>query len=40
MQWTVRLLKFLEYFIGLTPEDVPRNSLMREFIGGSVFPVG
>ena len=35
-----RLLKFLEYFIGLTPEDVPRNSLVREFIGGSVFPVG
>lgn len=35
-----RLLKFLEYFLGLSPEDVPRNSLLREFIGGSVFPVG
>ena len=35
-----RLLKFLEYFVPLSPEDVPRNSLMREFIGGSVFPVG
>ena len=35
-----RLLKFLEYFLGLSPEDVPHNSLLREFIGGSVFPVG
>ncbi|MBS7262156.1 MAG: nucleoside kinase [Eubacteriales bacterium] len=35
-----RLLKFLEYFLGLSPEDVPCNSIVREFIGGSVFPVG
>ena len=35
-----RLLKLLEYFLGLSPEDVPNNSLIREFIGGSVFPVG
>ncbi len=35
-----RLLKLLEYFLGLSPEDVPHNSLIREFIGGSVFPVG
>ncbi|MBR0302291.1 MAG: nucleoside kinase, partial [Clostridia bacterium] len=35
-----RLLKFLEYFLALSPEDVPRNSLLREFIGGSFFPVG
>ena len=35
-----RLLKFLEYFLGLSCEDVPNNSLIREFIGGSVFPVG
>ena len=35
-----RLLKFLEYFLGLSSEDVPRNSLIREFIGGSIFPVG
>ena len=34
-----RLLKFLEYFLGLSCEDVPRNSLIREFIGGSIFPV-
>ena len=32
-----RLLKFLEYFLGLSCEDVPRNSLIREFIGGSIF---
>ena len=35
-----RLLKFLEYFLGLSCEDVPNNSLLREFIGGSIFPVG
>ncbi len=35
-----RLLKFLEYFLGLSCEDVPRNSIVREFIGGSLFPVG
>ncbi len=35
-----RLLKFLDYFLGLSCEDVPRNSLIREFIGGSLFPVG
>ena len=35
-----RLLKFLDYFLGLSCEDVPRNSLIREFIGGSIFPVG
>ena len=35
-----RLLKLLDYFLGLSCEDVPRNSLLREFIGGSLFPVG
>ena len=34
-----RLLKFLEYFIGITSEDLPKNSLVREFVGGSVFNV-
>ncbi|MCR5420335.1 MAG: nucleoside kinase [Lachnospiraceae bacterium] len=34
-----RLLKFLDYFVSFTCEDVPKNSLMREFIGGSVFNV-
>ena len=34
-----RLLKFLDYFLGVSSEDVPKNSLVREFIGGSVFDV-
>lgn len=34
-----RLLKFLEYFVALDPKIVPINSLCREFIGGSIFPV-
>ena len=34
-----RLLKFLDYFIGISSEDIPKNSLMREFVGGSVFKV-
>jgi uridine kinase len=32
-----RLLKFMEYFLGTSSEMVPNNSLLREFIGGSVF---
>ncbi len=34
-----RLLKFLEYFIGVTSEGVPSNSILREFVGNSVFHV-
>lgn len=34
-----RLLKFLDYFIGVSSEEVPKNSILREFIGGSVFKV-
>ena len=34
-----RLLKVLDYFIGISSEDIPKNSLMREFVGGSVFNV-
>ena len=34
-----RLLKFLEYFLGVSSEDLPNNSIVREFAGGSVFPV-
>ena len=34
-----RLLKFLDYFIGVSPDEVPRNSIIREFIGGSYFKV-
>ncbi len=34
-----RLLKFLEYFLGVSSEELPSNSLCREFVGGSCFPV-
>lgn len=34
-----RLLKFLDYFLGVSSEDIPRNSIVREFIGGSCFKV-
>lgn len=34
-----RLLKFLDYFIGVSTEDIPKNSIVREFIGGSIFNV-
>ena len=34
-----RLLKFLEYFLGVSSEHLPNNSLVREFVGGSCFPV-
>lgn len=34
-----RLLKFLEYFLGITSEELPNNSIVREFVGGSCFPV-
>ncbi len=38
-QEAVRLLKFLQYFLGVSSEGLPNNSLIREFIGGSVFDV-
>lgn len=28
-----RLLKFLDYFLGISSENIPKNSLLREFIG-------
>ncbi|MBQ2803631.1 MAG: nucleoside kinase [Lachnospiraceae bacterium] len=34
-----RLLKFLEYFLGVTSESLPNNSICREFVGGSCFNV-
>lgn len=34
-----RLLKFLDYFLGVSSEKVPQNSMLREFIGGSCFNV-
>ena len=32
-----RLLKFFDYFVAVPSEEVPNNSLLREFIGGSCF---
>lgn len=34
-----RLLKFFDYFVGIGSENVPKNSLLREFIGGGCFHV-
>lgn len=34
-----RLLKFLDYFLGVTSENLPNNSIVREFVGGSCFHV-
>lgn len=34
-----RLLKFLDYFLGIDSENIPNNSLIREFVGGSCFKV-
>ena len=34
-----RLLKFLDYFISVPSEDIPHNSLLREFVGGRCFDV-
>ena len=32
-----RLLKFLDYFMGIPLDDVPQNSILREFLGGGCF---
>ncbi|MCF0258313.1 MAG: hypothetical protein HUJ54_00500 [Erysipelotrichaceae bacterium] len=32
-----RLLRFLEFFLDVDNEIIPNNSIVREFIGGSVF---
>jgi len=34
-----RLLKFLNYFLPIPADDVPKASLLREFIGGSCYQV-
>lgn len=34
-----RLLKFLDYFLGISTDNIPVNSILREFIGGSYFNV-
>jgi uridine kinase len=35
----VRLLRFLSYFLSVGTEDLPKNSIVREFVGGSCFKV-
>lgn len=35
-----RLTSYLEKFIAITDDEIPRTSLLREFIGGSIFDVG
>ncbi|MFI3292535.1 MAG: nucleoside kinase [Rikenellaceae bacterium] len=32
-----RLLKFLDHFVDIPDEEIPKTSLLREFIGGSSF---
>jgi uridine kinase len=32
-----RMLRFLDNFISIEPDEIPPTSLLREFIGGSSF---
>ena len=32
-----RILKFFEYFLVMDSSEIPTNSLLREFVGGSSF---
>ena len=34
-----RLLKFLDYFLGMEVTNIPMNSILREFVGGGCFDV-
>ncbi len=34
-----RLLKFLDYFLGVEVTNIPMNSIIREFVGGGCFDV-
>ncbi len=34
-----RLAKFLDSFLSISSEEVPKNSILREFLGGSCFSV-
>lgn len=34
-----RLLKFLDYFLGIPAEDIPQNSILREFVGNGCFRI-
>ena len=33
----VRLLNFLDMFVGIPTDEIPSESILREFIGGSYF---
>ena len=35
-----RMLKFLDFFLGYPSDMAPKNSILQEFLGGSVFDVG
>ena len=35
-----RLLKFMDYVVGVGSNEIPKNSILREFVGGSCFNVG
>jgi len=32
-----RLIEFLSYFVSIDSREIPYNSIIREFIGGSCF---
>ncbi len=34
-----RLIKFMDYFLGVGSENIPTNSLLREFVGGGCFRI-
>ena len=34
-----RLLKFLDYFLAVGTENIPSNSILREFVGGGCFKI-
>ncbi len=34
-----RMLKFFDYFLTIDQDAIPRNSLLKEFVGGSIFRV-
>lgn len=34
-----RLLKFLDYFVGIPDDNIPSNSLLREFVGGGCYRI-
>ena len=35
----VRLINFLRLFLPIPTEDIPKDSIIREFIGGGCFKV-